>query len=158
MKIPLIGIDPAFRKDGFAMCIIDEAGEVAFRVFHSFLDFLHWIFSDDAPARAVCVVENSNRDNLMYAYHRGKRGQAMATAARNVGANQAISQCTADVCRWKWGKTAFDVSPAEKGKKWTEQQAQLVARSQGHRLGKTNQDKRDAYKLALIAEKKMHHA
>lgn len=144
-----IGIDPAFRKSGFGMCVIDEANTVSFRTFRSFLDFLHWIFSEDAPEKAVVCVENSNLDKIMYAYHRNKTGQAMATAARNVGANQAASQYTADACRWKWPETTFDISPRQKGSKWTKEQFYAVARQEGHEVGKCSQDEMDAYKLAL---------
>lgn len=151
-----IGIDPAFRKNGFAMCIIDEENTVGFRQFRTFLDFLHWVFSEDAPHNAVVCIENSNRDQVMYAYHRSKRGQQMATAARNVGANQAISQCTADVCRWKWPKSTIDISPKEKGRKWGAKEAAQVAREYGHDIGRTNQDERDAYKLALLAKRRIY--
>jgi len=36
-----IGIDPAFRQNGFAVCIIDERREVGFKIFKDgFLNFL----------------------------------------------------------------------------------------------------------------------
>ena len=39
-----IGIDPAFRKSGFAVAIIDEVKELRFKVFNNgFLDFMKWI-------------------------------------------------------------------------------------------------------------------
>lgn len=148
-----IGIDPAFRKSGFGMCIIDERNTVSFRKFRSFLDFLGWVFSEECPDFAVVCIENSNLDAMMYAYQRNKDGQALAKAAMNVGKNQAASQYTVDACRYRWPKTTFDISPKEKGKKWTHEQFKGVARQNGHKAGKVSQDEIDAYQLALLGKK-----
>lgn len=37
-----IGIDPSFRKNGFAVCMIG-GGEAAFYILDGFLDFIHWV-------------------------------------------------------------------------------------------------------------------
>lgn len=144
-----IGIDPAFRKSGFGMCIIDEANTVSFRTFRTFLDFLGWVFSEDAPELAVVCIENSNLDGKMYAYHRAKGGQELAAAAMSVGKNQAASQYTADACRYRWPETTFDISPKDKGKKWDAETFKAAARQNGHAVGRCSQDERDAYQLAL---------
>ena len=48
-----IGIDPAFRKKGFAMAIIDTTDNtVNFKTFRNgFLDFMGWMISDKPSAQ-----------------------------------------------------------------------------------------------------------
>jgi hypothetical protein len=150
-NLPIIGIDPAFRTDGFRAVIIDEDRIAQAYKFRRFLDFLKWIFSDDAPASAICCVENSNLDAKLYAYHRGKKGGALATAARNVGANQAISQVTYETCLMKWPESTYQVSPARKGKVLPMATIARLMEAQGHQLaGKLDEDGRAAYQVALI--------
>lgn len=150
-----IGIDPAFRKDGFVMCVIDENNEVQFTTFPTFLHFVRWLMSpDEAPAEAIVVIENSNLDNATYDMTGNKA--TIARKSRNVGCNQAISQCTYEICKWKYGNKAFGVTPGQKGKKWTDMEFKAVVRQEKHILinykgNKDEQDKRDAYKLALMA-------
>ena len=156
MRLPAIGIDPAFRENGFRMVVIDESGEVQQYKFRRFADWLKWVFSEDAPKEANVCVENSNMDKQLYAYHRGKRGQVLATAARNVGANQAVSQCTFDVCAWKWPGSAYQISPKDKGKVWSSDVAEMVMKSEAHKAaGRMDEDGRAAYQCALQGVK-MH--
>ena len=57
-----IGIDPAFRDNGFAMAIIDKTDNtVLFKMFkNGFLDFCSW-FLHDSPADALICVENEKK-------------------------------------------------------------------------------------------------
>ena len=154
-----IGIDPAFRQNGFAMCIIDEDNTVNFIIFkNGFRDFQKWLFQD-APACAFVAVENSNLQDTTFDM-RGTK-QTIAKVSRSVGKNQAISQCVVDACNEKEGFTVFDISPAEKGKKIVNLQYFDAIMEQekhkevhGYSGNKNEQDKRDAYMLALIAKKK----
>lgn len=150
-----IGVDPAFRESGFAVCIIDETKEVCFKVFKSFLDFLDWLY--EAPDNAVACVENSNLQNETFDM-RGSKA-VVARKSRNVGANQAASQYTFEACKKRWGTRAFQVSPKQKGKKWTDVYFKSIARTENHVIvnykgNKTEQDKRDAYQLALIGKRR----
>ena len=110
-----IGIDPAFRKKGFAVCIIDEDKTIRTIIMKSFLEFIAWI-RDDAPAKAIAVVENSNLQNKTFDMSGTKA--TVARKSRNVGANQAVSQITFDLTKEKYKNLAFEVSPKQKGKKW----------------------------------------
>ena len=150
----IIGIDPAFRKTGFAAAIIDETGEVEGRMFRGLLDFMEWVESKEWPGQTIIVgVENSNLQNKTFDM-RGNKGE-IARRSRNAGANQAASQYTVDYCRHFFGREyVFEISPREKGKKYTQVEFRQVMKQEGHRAaGKFNQDQRDAYKIALIARK-----
>lgn len=154
-----IGIDPAFRKNGFAIAIIDEYKEVRTIRFKSFLDFLNWL-NCDAPERAIAVVENSNLQNKTFDMSGSKA--AVAKKSRNVGANQAISQCAFEAIKLKYGDLAFEVSPKQKGKKWTSEMFLQVLKSEKHtylvvdplkyNTKKFSQDEIDAYQLALMGK------
>jgi hypothetical protein len=149
-----IGIDPAFRKNGFCICILDSSDQtIYFKTFkNGFLGFSSW-FLHDSPANAVICVENSNLTKATFNMSGNK--YEVARKSRNVGKNQAISQCVCDLCETKY-KT-FGVSPREKGKKWSKEEFNRVLYQQKHVNTKkraTNQDERDAYKLCLIAYRK----
>lgn len=151
----VIGIDPAFRKTGFAIAIIDETGEVEGRMFPSLLDFMRWVETREWPGQTIVVgVENSNLQNRTFNM-KGTKGE-IARRSRNAGANQAASQYTADYCCHFFGDNyVFGISPRDKGGKWTQAQFLAVLKQEGHRAaGKFNQDQRDAYKVALIARKR----
>jgi hypothetical protein len=153
--LPLIGIDPAFRTGGFRAVIVDEDKVAQAYKFPRFLDFIKWIMSQDAPERAICCVENSNLDAKMYAYHRGKQGGQLATAARNVGANQAISQATYELCLYKWPDSTYQITPKQKGKVQPMQVIAGIMQAMGHQLaGKLDEDGRAAYQCAVIGYQK----
>lgn len=147
-----IGVDPAFRKNGFAICIIDEDKDVRSIRFKSFLQFLSWLWVDgEAPDRAIVVVENSNLQKKTFDMT-GSRA-VIARKSRNVGKNQAISQAAFDALKIKYGETVFEISPKQKGRKWTKEMFLRVLKSEGHNFLLTkpgvNQDEIDAYQLAL---------
>lgn len=148
-----IGIDPSFRKGGFAVCVIDEANEARFTIFKGgLLQFIGWILHD-APDEAIVVVENSNLQNITFDMSGSKA--SVARTSRNVGANQAASQYTFDICYFRYGKTAYQISPKEKGAKRSDDTVKRIAKSFNHTLTNykgqvSEQDKRDAYCLAII--------
>jgi hypothetical protein len=52
------------------------------------------------------------------------------------------------------GSAIYDVSPLEKGSKWNRERFEMECRERNHIYeSSTNQDQRDAYKLALIGLK-----
>ena len=152
MSICYIGIDPAFRERGFAICIIDETKEVAFRIFRSFLSFLDWLM--EAPENCIVCIENSNLQNATF--NMGGNKAQLAKHSRDVGKNQAASQYTVDACVKFFGEeNVIELSPKQKGEKIKVDGIVFgLAKQYGHKLlkKKLNQDERDAYKLAYLAE------
>lgn len=153
-----IGIDPAFRKDGFCACIIDTSTNIVdFIMFkRGFIDFHNWFLPFVHVNLDWCAtcVENSNMQEQTFDMSGTK--EVMARKSRNVGKNQAISQITQDLCKEYLKDKSIQVSPREKGKKWTDKEFLSVAKSKKHTIlnykgTESDQDKRDAYKLALIA-------
>jgi len=150
MKI--IGIDPAFRSNGFWICeIYPQTNTVAFSCMKEFIHFIQYIEEQDKE-NTITVIENSNLQNVTFLSC--QMSVVAAKMSRNVGANQAISQITVDVCIHFLGKeNVKELSPLQKGTKWDN--ATMLAASKAHKLVnykglKGEQDKRDAYKLALL--------
>ena len=124
-------------------------------MFRSLLDFIQWVESREWPGQTVVVgVENSNLQNVTFSM-KGTKGE-IARRSRNAGANQAASQYTVDYCRHFFGREyVFEISPRDKGGKWTQAMFRQVLKQEGHRTaGKFNQDQRDAYQIALGAKKR----
>jgi hypothetical protein len=96
-----IGIDPSFRKNGFAVCVIG-GGEANFYIMDGFLEFVEWFKSWKAANESwkefecelLFAVENSNMQNVTFDMRGSK--QVIAKISRDAGKNQAISQCTVD--------------------------------------------------------------
>ena len=180
-----IGIDPAFRKDGFCICIIDKADNTArFVTFEDFLAFSSW-FQHEAPEAAIFCVENSNLQNKNFAVTAEfvynffskslflkitsalqlilKFARICARKGRDVGKNQAISQCTVDLVKSRF--PVIDCSPKDKGKKWNNREFLAVAKqekiilpNQALKNYRSSQDERDSFKLALMAKNKYYLA
>lgn len=152
----IIGIDPAFREGGFWAAIIDRTeNSIVFRQFRDVLTFDRWLQSPDAPAAALVCIENSNRQNVNFSTTGGVR--VAARKGRNVGANQAASQYTVQAARDKYGpESVVELSPLEKGAKWTSRQFQAVLKQERLTVYnfRNNQDARDAAKVALVGESK----
>lgn len=164
VKTILIGIDPAFREGGFAICCI-EGRDVRFVTFPNFLAFISWLRSD-RPEKARVCIENSNLQNTTFALNQIVQGMLKgkytydgimqtvrytAKLSRDAGKNQAASQYTVDVCRAYFGaENVFEISPKEKGAKVTSHAiCAAIAKANGHDFPKkSNQDDRDAYMLA----------
>ena len=142
------GMDPAFRKKGFGLCILEQGSDPYFKLFKDYVHFISWTIND-SPEKAFWVIENSNLTNATYSkYGNGKQ------ASRSVGKNQAASQICVDFFRVQYGKDYVkDISPKEKGKAWTVAWAKTVARQEGHKITNINQDQAVAYQLALRAKK-----
>ena len=151
MKHKIIGVDPAIRKSGFAIAILSN-NLFRFETFpNGFIEFIEWwqVFFFQSIDPVTFVVENSNLQNA--SFHLNGPPPVIARMARNVGMNQAISQATVDYLRSQ-GQRVVELSPKEKGKKLT--QDEFVALCQEHNVNiskrRTNQDERDAGKLALM--------
>jgi len=117
-----IGIDPAFRMNGFALAIINAQNKsISYIQFKGgFIAFYRWLVAEaPSPERCIICVENSNLTN----------------------------------------KT-FDMSPKGKGQKWNSVTLGRVLKSEGIAQAdtRTNQDKRDGAKLAVISYKRPYLA
>jgi hypothetical protein len=99
-------------------------------------------------------VENSNLQSTTFAkYVAGNNPAQLMRISRNVGANQAVSQLIVDLLHDR-NMDVLEVSPERKGKKWTKEQAESVAKQYAIELPRTSQDDRDAFKLAIILYEK----
>ena len=148
MKNVYIGIDPAFRKNGFTIAIIDEENTISFKAFkNGFYDFLGWLVND-APQNAVFGIENSNLQKKIFV-------QTMHYA-ESVGKNKVASQYTVDACSLYFSNSTYEFSPKQKGKKLDHVETVRIIDSNNWILEKkrTNQDQRDALKLAHLARNK----
>lgn len=156
-----IGIDPAFRDSGFTICIIQDK-IVSFYTMKTFINFLEWVNANEhiIDDHHIIVVENSNLQNLTFNMNGSKL--IVAKMSRNVGANQAISQLVVDYLEYN-NFNVIGISPKDKGKKLDHKTTQLLMENEKHILNTEKkhtykglnyeQDKRDAYKLALLGKK-----
>jgi len=148
----LIGIDPAFRVNGFGLCSIDKKEKtVHFHKIKKFTDFIGYLKNDIPADKVKFCIENSNLQNMTFDMS-GSRAE-LARKSRNVGANQAVSQIVVDLCREAVGKAnVIELSPAQKGRKKTGREMQLACMYLGLKLPffktKPTQDNIDAFMLA----------
>jgi hypothetical protein len=154
-----IGIDPAFRKNGFAICVIEEK-LVSFQIFETYEDFVLWIAFDNAfdenKQEVVFNVENSNLSNVTFERKGADSMGAKMAISRKAGKNQAVSEGCVRFLK-KQGYVVNEISPKQKGKKLTTTYFQSLVISNGHRIAQGDykglekeQDKRDAYQIARV--------
>ena len=148
-----MGVDPSFRKNGFSVAIIDTQNkEVEFLTFkNGFLSFQNWVRRND---EGVICIENSNLQNKSFDTL-GSKG-VVARKSRNVGTNQAVSQLSVDYCMGFPHLVTVEVSPKEKGKKWSRETAMSVINSEGLTANKAkiSQDEADSLQLALMGKQR----
>lgn len=151
-----IGVDPAFRENGFWVAVVDMSDRtVAYRRFADVLEWHDWLKSGDSPLSCFVCVENSNLQNKNFDTTGSKL--EVARKGRNVGTNQAVSELAFRAAVRRFGPDrVFEISPKDKGPKWSEAQAGAVLKSERLTVltKGENQDCRDALKLALIAIKR----
>lgn len=176
MKYYYLGVDPAFRDNGFSVCLIED-GKAKFKMMKGgLLAFQDYVY--DLPPNVIVCIENSWLQDVTFYTHKDKRSGALLTstqarrnqyavklspgeaakASRSVGLNQATSQFAYEIAVRRWDESkVFQVSPREKGKKRTHQETMWIQKSEKHEFigyRKSKQDDRDAYQLALIAIQK----
>lgn len=168
-----VGVDPSAREGGFWACLIIDNPQTGRAVFFlPYRDVLVW----DRDIRALADfaflerwdihigVENSNEQKFNFdAMSWGNKG-VQNRLSRNVGANMAVSALavrSVEDCRER-GLTPYSISPGEKGRKLTEREFEGFIRSlarlanvYGYEGPKAvAQDKRDAFKLAVVASER----
>lgn len=156
--VTFIGVDPAYRSGGFYVCAIFGT-VVRFIQMPTVIDFFKFIdqYSEAGEEVYICI-ENSNETNHTFISKKINKPAVREKMSRDVGKNQAVSQISVDYAREriKFGEV-FSVSPAEKGMKWSHQQVKREFSQHNHEVinykgNVSEQDKRDAYKLALRAK------
>lgn len=157
--IQYIGVDPAYRKGGFYACII--IGDlVTFKKIDDFIDFVKFVdHVSDTGIESIFCIENSNETNHTFIGKSVRSPAAREKISRDVGKNQAVSQMSVDYALYRLQYNVYSVSPADKGMKLTNKMVDLMFNAFGQRVKnyKGNigeQDKRDAYKLAMMAKEK----
>ena len=149
MSTTFVGIDPAIRHNGFAMCLIKD-DTVHFAKYKQFELWLYDALSWDKDA--FIVVEDSSLQNITFSRYADNASKIKIS--RNVGMNQAVSKITIG---WltHLGHKVQGISPQDKGKKWSLDYAMSVMKGVNlSYTGKTkiSQDEVDAFHLALIAK------
>ena len=106
------GIDPAARRYGFAVCLIDyEANTVTFTRLKDPGEF----FSMALPEKAFWAVEHSGLQNSTF--RKSGNPRLAARLSRNAGANQAVSGMVVKRLQAVYGKNAVAaVAPNRKGR------------------------------------------
>lgn len=144
-----VGIDPAFRKNGYTIAIVDEEKTVSFKKFkNGFRDFLGWLMHDCPSENVVFGIENSNLQDKVW--------QKGISGAVSVGKNQAASQYTVDACMEFHPRSTYEFSPKEKGAKPSRRIMELRCRQVGWIMpkGKVSQDGLDALQCTYLAYNK----
>jgi hypothetical protein len=148
----VIGIDPAIRKNGFALCFYDTINNTIDFQIMDFIDFIFYVMDRDTYSYKF-AVENSNLQNLSFDMTGNKN--VLARKSRNVGMNQAVSQLTCDLLK-KHGFEVVEISPKQKGVKLEHETFKALTMNMAvsnYKGLKGEQDKRDAFKIALLYEK-----
>jgi hypothetical protein len=148
----VIGIDPAIRKNGFALCFYDTINNTVDFLIMDFVDFIFYVMDRDTYYYKF-AVENSNLQNLSFDM-KGNKG-VLARKSRNVGMNQAVSQLTCDLLKRR-GFEVVEISPKQKGAKLEHETFKALTMNMtvsNYKGLKGEQDKRDAFKIALLYEK-----
>jgi hypothetical protein len=154
-----IGVDPAIRLNGMAACFIKPDKVVEFKKYKRFVDFLedsfHWHKDYE---NAVVLVEDSSLQNVTF--NSSINRAILSRISRKVGMNQAASRIA-----YEWikenGCEAYNISPLQKGSKWTKISFIKVFQSEGYKFetnfkpAKISQDEIDCFTLALQAKNYM---
>jgi hypothetical protein len=156
-----IGVDPAIRLNGMAACFIKPNKEVEFKKYKRFVDFLedsfHW---HKDYINAVVMVEDSSLQNVTF--NSSINRAILSRISRKVGMNQAASRIA-----YEWikenGCEAYNISPLQKGSKWTKISFMKVFQNEGYKFepnfktNKISQDEIDCFTLALQAKNYQKH-
>lgn len=155
-NITYVGIDPAFRENGFVVCEIYPNSECKFRTMQKFANFIEWLDMIKTQHKHhekyfVFCIENSYLQKETFDMSGGI--SVVARKSRNVGMNMAVSQIVVDCISEYFPIQTFQISPKEKGAKWSEVIFSATVKSDGISLLnykglKNEQDKRDAYQIA----------
>ncbi len=154
-----IGVDPALRLNGMAACFIEYDKTVVFKKYKRFIDFLkdsvRWKLLNP-----VVMVEDSSLQNITF--NNSTNRAILSRMSRNVGMNQGASRIA-----YEWikdnGCEAYNISPEQKGKKWSKEMFLKIFEREGYtfepdfKSAKISQDEIDCFSLAIQAKNYMKH-
>ena len=156
----LIGVDPALRIKGMAVCFILPDKEVQFKRYKRFVDFIGAVITWVAYESPIVLVEDSSLQNVTF--NNSINRAILSRMSRNVGMNQAASRIA-----YEWIKEhdieAYNISPEAKGKKFNKDIFMRVVASERFKFepdfkpAKISQDEIDAFFLALMAKNYIKH-
>jgi len=144
-----------------AACFIKPNKEVEFKKYKRFVDFLedsfHWHKDYE---NVVVLVEDSSLQNVTF--NSSINRAILSRMSRKVGMNQAASRIA-----YEWikenGCEAYNISPLQKGSKWTKISFMKVFQNEGYKFepnfktAKISQDEIDCFTLALQAKNYQKH-
>ena len=144
-----VGIDPAMRLNGLAVCVIDDNK----LYFGRYKNLAAWIMDSLNYDKDIAViVEDSSLQNITFRKHANVK--ASNKISRNVGMNQCASRIIIDLLTLN-GHRVTGISPQQKGSKWTLDYCMSVIKGcklEVHDNKKLSQDEIDAFTLALHAK------
>jgi hypothetical protein len=144
-----IGIDPAFRKSGFGVALLDDGVAHPIHI-KTFIDFFEWVRTFDFSEVAYIAIENSNLQNTTF-----RADRFHGRISRDAGKNMAVSQMVCDYLRFHLPQvTIIELSPKEKGAKINQVMMEKVMSGYWIVPRKTSQDFRDALMLIYKAQTK----
>lgn len=137
----IIAIDPDMKKPG--VCFLDDDGDITHLCSMTIPDLVHQIhtFKD-----ADYVLEDVNKIGAIYQHNRRANASVGLKIAQNVGMVKAAGTIICDLITDITGKPPA-LSPVGLGKQ-VKKNAKLFKELTGWQ-GKTNEDMRDAYAVAI---------
>ena len=153
-----IGVDPALRLNGMAACFIMTDKVVRFKKYKRFVDFLKNVEAWVVYENPVVMIEDSSLQNITF--NNSTNRAILSRMSRNVGMNQGASRIA-----YEWikdnGCEAYNISPEQKGKKWSKEMFLKIFEREGYKFepdfksAKISQDEIDCFSLAIQAKNYM---
>ena len=69
-----VGVDPAFRKSGFCVCLLDMGAKLGTFITMDYDTYRDWINSPHAPDITGACIENSAMQNKLFYSHKSQTG------------------------------------------------------------------------------------
>ena len=143
-----------------AVCFIKDNKEVKFTKYKRFVDFILDVPTWKSFVNPVILVEDSSLQNVTFKSSINRA--ILSRMSRNAGMNQAASRIA-----YEWikenGLQAYNISPEQKGKKWSKEIFLKIFEREGYKFephfksAKISQDEIDCFTLALQAKNYIKH-
>ena len=141
-----------------AACFIMPDKVVRFKKYKRFVDFLKNVEAWVVYENPVVMVEDSSLQNITF--NNSTNRAILSRMSRNVGMNQGASRIA-----YEWikdnGCEAYNISPEQKGKKWSKIMFLKIFEREGYKfepdfkIAKISQDEIDCFSLAIQAKNYM---
>ena len=141
-----------------AACFIMPDKVVRFKKYKRFVDFLKNVEAWVVYENPVVMVEDSSLQNITF--NNSTNRAILSRMSRNVGMNQGASRIA-----YEWikdnGCEAYNISPEQKGKKWSKEMFLKIFEREGYKFepnfkpAKISQDEIDCFSLAIQAKNYM---